>query len=675
MLAFLLQALDTLFRLFQRRQFLAVLDLGAFGQFAGRAFQLIVNAGLEFLDALGGGFRQGLGAGAFLARAGQRRVGRLGVLVGFRQHALRLLAGIGGFIASGFGKRDRVQQGAALLRDLFGHLFGAGEFTAQFFLTAGEFGNMALGIGLACIPARLFVADAGKTAHPGFAFAAQAFQGAARFAGLGAGIGSTPTRIGDILAELHAIAKLRQSGSGGCPRFFGSFHRLNQAAHFRFQRGQLRSALGGGARCAVGVILGTDQSLFGAAFLLFGVTQCFACGLGRILGGRIFRKLTGTYFPRLFHFAFQGGKAIALRQPHRGKRRRIGAGDKAVPPPQVAARRDQPLARLELALQACALIGKYQPGHRQAAAQCSRRLDEVAEWRGSGRQFGIEIKSSQIAPVMGRGIVQRRLQVIAQGSGQRRFVTGLHRHRIHQRGEQAFAFRMQQIAQRLHFGGEALHLMFGGFQGRAGCGFGHFRILEFRAGGGGGGTGILGHRAGPFGFVFARLDIGRVLGALQRRIQAGLRVRQLPLAALEQRHRKALTPFQAGLPGVPLRQFGGQALQQLFGVRQGLRHLGSQLPGAGEIFVRALHGGVEDAGFPVEVGQGAVGVMFQQLFALGIGLGLRDQLADALRGFAGALFFRVQLFALGDQAVMRRAALGFGLAQRRQYRGGIALRG
>jgi len=60
--------------------------------------------------------------------------------------------------------------------------------------------------------------------------------------------------------------------------------------------------------------------------------------------------------------------------------------------------------------------------------------------------------------------------------------------------------------------------------------------------------------------------------------------------------------------------------------------------------------------------------VLEQLLALGICLGLGDQLADALRRFAGTLLFGVQLFALGDQAVMRRAAFGLGLAQRRQRR-------
>ena len=74
--------------------------------------------------------------------------------------------------------------------------------------------------------------------------------------------------------------------------------------------------------------------------------------------------------------------------------------------------------------------------------------------------------------MMRRGFVQWRLQIVAQRGGQRRFIARLHPHRVDQRREQAFAFGMEQIAQRLDFGGAALDLMFGFFQRRARLDFG-----------------------------------------------------------------------------------------------------------------------------------------------------------------------------------------------------------
>ncbi len=178
LLAFVLQALDTLFGLLERRQFFAVLDLGAFRQLGRRAFQFVMDAGLEFLDPLRGAFRQCLSAGAFLARRRQRRVESLGQLVGFGQHAFGFLAGIRSLVARRLCRGDGVQKSAALFGNLLRQLFRAGQLHRQFFLTAGQFRDMALCVSLARIPAGLFLADRGQAAGAGLAFATQAFQGA-----------------------------------------------------------------------------------------------------------------------------------------------------------------------------------------------------------------------------------------------------------------------------------------------------------------------------------------------------------------------------------------------------------------------------------------------------------------------------------------------------------------
>ncbi len=70
---------------------------------------------------------------------------------------------------------------------------------------------------------------------------------------------------------------------------------------------------------------------------------------------------------------------------------------------------------------------------------------------------------AEIAPVMRTRFIQGCLQIFTQRRRKRGFIAGLHGHRIDQRREQAFAFRMQQIAQRLYLGGKALNLAFGGF--------------------------------------------------------------------------------------------------------------------------------------------------------------------------------------------------------------------
>ena len=58
-------------------------------------------------------------------------------------------ARVRGLIARSFRRGDGVQQGVALLRHLFGHLFGRRQFAGQFFLAAEQFGDMALRVVLA----------------------------------------------------------------------------------------------------------------------------------------------------------------------------------------------------------------------------------------------------------------------------------------------------------------------------------------------------------------------------------------------------------------------------------------------------------------------------------------------------------------------------------------------
>ena len=130
-----------------------------------------------------------MGAGALFARGRQGRIGGLGQLVGLGQHGLGLLARVGRFVARGLGGRNRIHQHIALFGDLLRNGFRSRKFDAKFFLTARQFRRLALGIGLAGVPAGLFFFNRLQAAQARFAFAAQAFQRTTRFAGLGAGFG------------------------------------------------------------------------------------------------------------------------------------------------------------------------------------------------------------------------------------------------------------------------------------------------------------------------------------------------------------------------------------------------------------------------------------------------------------------------------------------------------
>ena len=117
---------------------------------------------------------------------------------------------------------------------------------------------------------------------------------------------------------------------------------------------------------------------------------------------------------------------------------------------------------------------------------------------------------------------------------------------------------MQQIAQRLHFGGQALHFEFGGLQGRAGLRFGGFRprrAADARLGGALA-RALFGFGAGFFGVAVGSGDIGRAAGApAMARIQPGARSSaNCPALSLRPGRRRSLRARSwAGLVGAPAR--------------------------------------------------------------------------------------------------------------------------
>ena len=285
------------------------------------------------------------------------------------------------------------------------------------------------------------------------------------------------------------------------------------------------------------------------------------------------------------------------------------------------------------------------------------------------------IVGAQIAPVMRGCFIQRCLQIIAQRGGQRGFVAVLHTHRVNQRREQAFAFGVQQIAQRLHFGGAVLHIMFGAFQRRAGRGLRGLGAGQLFARGGCVLSQTQGRRAGFLGLAIGAGHVGRALGGFHRRIEARAGIRQLAGGSFQQGVGNFTAAFVAGLVGVPIGETGVQFFQQAFGV-------GKRCGQARGVFFRSgnIRGGAlrrfRQAGvFFRKRGEGGAGVIVQALFTLDIGTALGDELANTLRRFAGAGFFLFQLFALHDQAVMGGGFFRFRLAQGRQNFGCFALYG
>ena len=125
--------------------------------------------------------------------------------------------------------------------------------------------------------------------------------------------------------------------------------RLRETADFGFERGQLRGAFGGGARRLGRGVLRGDERLFGVALVLFGR----AGGFARRVGGVAWRRNRSRRRRRGLPCAASISPSSAARRLRCDSRTAAADGASAearitVPAPQIAARRNQTLARLQM---------------------------------------------------------------------------------------------------------------------------------------------------------------------------------------------------------------------------------------------------------------------------------------------------------------------------------------
>ena len=128
-------------------------------------------------------------------------------------------------------------------------------------------------------------------------------------------------------------------------------------------------------------------------------------------------------------------------------------------------------------------------------------------------------------------------------------------------------------------------------------------------------------------------------------IETRLRVGQAGwLLVSSKRGGQIAAAFVAGLPGIPFRQFGGQAFQQRVRLRRAPRASSAARASAAARSSSARSAAAfEVAVFLAKRRQRAAGVAVESLLAFDVLLGLGDALAEALGGFAGARFLGVEL--------------------------------
>ena len=195
-------------------------------------------------------------------------------------------------------------------------------------------------------------------------FGAHLGEPAAVVGDLGADLGKARFEIGRRAARPRAPPAPRPRAAARLPRIAAVEPRLRlderraargDAAHFAFGGGM---AIAGG----VGLVLAGRASA--AARRVLGVARRGDLGLGRGRGFGAPRQIGARHL----QLGLDVGEAVAAGKTPGGPGRRMGGDRKSVPAPQVALRRHQPLARLELAGKPRAVGTRHDADLARAAA-------------------------------------------------------------------------------------------------------------------------------------------------------------------------------------------------------------------------------------------------------------------------------------------------------------------
>ena len=369
--------LDALFGLFQRRQFLAVLDLGALGQFVRARIPARRGCGCAVPRC---GWRR------FPTAPGRGRVPRARRTAPHRRpwRACRLRPA---------RLRLRWRASTAWLRAASAVAMASSSALRLSAISSGTCSALAsspansswrrvssaiwlCGGGLARFPARGVLARWRQAARAGLRLRGAGFPARRALRRLAVRASAVwPRASATSWLERHAVAQFLQRRLRRWRRDSSRrFHRLcpgggfplpewpaaRRARRRRGRRGWLWS-------CA------RDQCLFGGAFLLLRRRARLRARRWRRPWPRNSRQSMRRELPwPASTSCSRARQAIALRQPHGGRRGRIGRGDIAVPAPQIAARRDQPLAGLAAA-SAAPRPGRGRPGRSWPGGASARR--------------------------------------------------------------------------------------------------------------------------------------------------------------------------------------------------------------------------------------------------------------------------------------------------------------
>lgn len=141
--------------------------------------------------------------------------------------------------------------------------------------------------------------------------------------------------------------------------------------------------------------------------------------------------------------------------------------DKAVPTPDVAFGRDQPLAGLELRHQLGAALARHHADLRQAARQFGWRLHMVGERHDAVGQRRIAFGDAGIGPAHRRRRIDRRIEIVAKRGADRLFKALVDGDAVDDRRPQVLGLAVDDLGDRARLGLEPLYPLVGLIQRRA----------------------------------------------------------------------------------------------------------------------------------------------------------------------------------------------------------------
>ena len=665
----------------QRRQVDAVLHLGQRRHRAGLDLEHVADFPFGILQTTLAAVHAFLGAGGGFARARQRLQRDSRGAIGFRHRGFGGGERIGCVAPILLGVLDLADDGAALFREQRRRVV--------------ELGVLRLHLGDARFDGRDLRGRTLLAGLPFVTFGRYRLQAAVRKLGFArqrlrfrAHLRRKPAMaidLGPHLAELRfGVEARRQLAKRGGRGFMGGgdFRAVAGQAVVGFgQRGAARRvavdlALGAGMTFARGVGLALRRAP-GVARLALGRGGCgdgLTGGGDRLLGRLQRLPPLGHFRARALDLALDIGKTRALGEAARRAGRGVGRGHEAVPAPDVAFQRYQPLAGLEMCDQFRAALFGDDSDLGQTPRQFGRRVHvggKSFDALGQRRVFG---RHARTGPAHRRGLVHRCVEVVAKHGADRLLVALVDADAVDDRRPQVLAFAVQDLGDGLGFGFEPLGPLVGFLQWSA---------RRFDAGAG---SFELPSRGGMFGLAFSAQAFRlreRLLRALDRRAQrieiaeaAGLLRQRLGLALhvcdllIDARQTVAMGPYVRfelvtfrGEVGQRAGQFRERGLCRGEGCFRLRRPLVDAAAGLDARLDLLLQLGV----LGLQPPQGVIGIGGLPLLALDVGCKLRQPAIEFGGALLRALLLAVERLARAGEALQSGGGAGFRLAQRRQF--------